>query len=220
MTQQITGLRIPADDDQPITVTALARSDFRAIQAVVGGLFDVIDLATSAATLWLNDEGKLIGLPVNRRATALLWALHSAWAGNDVLCGDVLVTGQPDSQGDTQSVPADLLALLARPASSASRGVLVEVQTDPNAGPDDWATTDLPVFTDWFTAAQVAVHHASTYPAITATRIISATQGLRACENCGHAAARDPDSGVPVHTDDEIACPSGESNARLDGREA
>ena len=56
--------------------------------AVVGGEID----------LWLNEEGKLIGLEPNPIATALFWDKYGF--GTDIIVGDVFLTAHND-EGET-----------------------------------------------------------------------------------------------------------------------
>jgi hypothetical protein len=48
--------------------------------------------------LWLNEEGKLIGLEPNRTATYLFWNKYGI--GSDIIVGDVFLTSN-DGQGET-----------------------------------------------------------------------------------------------------------------------
>src|SRR5262245_31664762 len=41
-------------------------------------------------------RGKLLRLPVNPRAMALVWVHNSAFRDHDVIVGDVLIVGPPD----------------------------------------------------------------------------------------------------------------------------
>lgn len=47
--------------------------------------------------MYLNEEGKLSGLPVNVTATALTRDLLPAY---DVIVGDVILLGPPDDEGN------------------------------------------------------------------------------------------------------------------------
>ncbi len=67
------------------------------LQAAVGGLIQAIDLAPEL-TMWCNDEGKLMGLPVNPVATAL-WTRY--FGETDVIVGNVVFTGGSDEEGET-----------------------------------------------------------------------------------------------------------------------
>ena len=68
-----------------------------------GGWLEVIGGDNWSA--YLDEEGKIKGLPVNGRATRL--ARHLGWRGmqGDVLCGPVIFLGPPDEEGEDTSVP-------------------------------------------------------------------------------------------------------------------
>jgi hypothetical protein len=85
---------------------------YEALQAAVGGNFDLVTSSTGETSFWLHDEGKLIGLPVNATATRLLWKLNPAFDGLDVLVGTVVVTGGADDEGETLGVGDEALAAL------------------------------------------------------------------------------------------------------------
>lgn len=57
-----------------------------------------------SALMWLNEEGKLEGLPLNRLATDLAHAFRSIFP-NDHIVGNVVFTGLPDNEGETTSLP-------------------------------------------------------------------------------------------------------------------
>lgn len=58
------------------------------LQAAVGGLVE-LSVLEDGMDFWVNEEGKLMGLDVNPKATAL-WQ-HS-FGPYDVIAGDVIVT--------------------------------------------------------------------------------------------------------------------------------
>lgn len=70
-----------------------------AMQKFVGGLIECITLSDtgSEVTLVCNDEGKLLGLPLNR----------PLWDGADVLAGPGFLAGC-DNEGNLTSLPAEL----------------------------------------------------------------------------------------------------------------
>ena len=76
------------------------------LQQRVGGWIEAVASQDGDVTLWVNEEGKLMGLPVNGLATELWYKLNPSVAGFDVLCGPVVVTGGCDASGDTLSIPA------------------------------------------------------------------------------------------------------------------
>jgi hypothetical protein len=121
---------IPADPDEPVTLRYLARdengSTLRAMQTTVGGYVDVVR-AAPGVDLWINDEGLLIGMPFNERATAFVhtvkWALATCgWPGKVTsslrdateeavlaerhvrLVGPAFIAGATE-EGETVSVP-------------------------------------------------------------------------------------------------------------------
>lgn len=60
----------------------------KTLQGAVGGLIDVITFPSLNLALVINDEGKLIGLPVNPTATAMYLLYRGVF---DVVAGDVVV---------------------------------------------------------------------------------------------------------------------------------
>lgn len=91
----------PAGDIYPITI-----NDWRDVQTAVGGTFDCI--GCDGADFWIHDEGKIIGLPMNRKATQWLWTLNPRFVGQDIICGPALVTGPPDEEGNSTSISDEL----------------------------------------------------------------------------------------------------------------
>lgn len=72
-------------------------SQLSVLQNAVGGLIEAVDLGDSL-TMWVNEEGKLNGLPINAIAT-LLWEKHFGFT--DVIVGDVIFTGGTGDEGET-----------------------------------------------------------------------------------------------------------------------
>lgn len=84
--------------------------DYRDIQRAVGGYFDVVNV-TRDTSFWVHDEGLLIRLPVNRRATFAMWKLDPELVGQLILVGPVLVSGGTDDDGNTLSIGSEALEL-------------------------------------------------------------------------------------------------------------
>lgn len=103
----VTGIVIPADEQQPIYKYEFS-GELHEYQQIVGGLIEPLDVPD--ATIWMNEEGHLEGLPMNLRATDLLYEAAPAWRGFAIIVGDAYVTGQADDEGDTMSVPDEYLA--------------------------------------------------------------------------------------------------------------
>lgn len=76
--------------------------DLAALQEAVGGMIEspsiLFDLFQHL-TMFLNEEGKIIGLDANPVATALL-----GYGGIDLLCGPVVVCGPVDEEGEWLSL--------------------------------------------------------------------------------------------------------------------
>lgn len=83
--------------------------DIRTLQEIVGGYVQAV--TTTHATLLMNEEGKIHGLPINQMATYLWWKLQPEMEAHDSLSGTVIVTGLADSDGDITEVPQAVLDL-------------------------------------------------------------------------------------------------------------
>ena len=79
-------------------IKTLDNTGLQALQSAVGGWVQAIDLANDL-TIWVNEEGKLIGLPHNQTAQKL-WD-KTFWVGSDFVVGDVVLTGGTGEEGET-----------------------------------------------------------------------------------------------------------------------
>ena len=104
------GIYLPADESAPLEVRDFA--DFTDYQTVVGGIFDSVDLPDLTATVYVNDEGLVIGLPMNPRATYLWWLCVPAARDREFLVGNAVIIGMPDEEGNDTNIPDDLLHAL------------------------------------------------------------------------------------------------------------
>ena len=159
----VTGVIIPADIDSAPYVQQF--QGLRDYQTAVDGLIEAIDLDHPPMSLFANEEAKLIGLPINKRATALWWLHVPIVYGLDIIAGDVVVVGRPDRHGDTQSAPDAFAQLLLQPGRFR-----VEVQTVGEA--DTWSTNELQ-FDDYFAAAIYAIDLRHRWSEVTAVRVAS-----------------------------------------------
>lgn len=95
-------VEVEQDTDEFVSYATLSRA--------VGGMIEAVTLP-SGLTLWVNEEGKLDGLPVNEYATRLF---VSAFGAVDVIVGNAIITGGADDDGETLGLTdeqvADLLA--------------------------------------------------------------------------------------------------------------
>ena len=65
---------------------------------------EVVTLTRLGADMYLNEEGKVMSLPVNERATWVARALGAHLIPGDGIAGDVLILGGPDEDGDNQGL--------------------------------------------------------------------------------------------------------------------
>lgn len=158
-----TGILIPVDEDQDIQIVEVAT--FNEYQALIGGFFQVIDLENPESSLYMDEEGKIKQLPVNRRATLLMWAHRSVFRERDVVCGPALLIGSPDGRGDTQDIPDRLMSLL----TGTSR-FKYQVKT---INDDEW-TGNAVTFTDWVEAYNAALSLASRWLLVTEVQVLPA----------------------------------------------
>ncbi|MBT0772962.1 DUF3846 domain-containing protein [Kineosporia sp. J2-2] len=113
----ITVLAVPAALDRPPAAIEIDRRNLAAFQGLVGGSVEVVTLQTPEMGLYLNEEGKNVGLPLNRRATALTWAHHPGLQRTrDHVVGDTVLVGPVGDTGYDTSVPAEIRELLTVPA--------------------------------------------------------------------------------------------------------
>lgn len=112
-----------------------ARSSLAQLQDLVGGMIEAVDVPDfigggSEATAYLNEEGKLLGLPPNMRATDFLVpgvGLH--W--NDYVAGPLVLCGFDLDTGKHRELPPGVVArarLIEQEAGSppAVRVVLID----------------------------------------------------------------------------------------------
>ncbi len=111
---------VPADPALPVRLVDHDETSLRAAQTLVGGSIEPIDLTRPAATLYVNENGKVDGLPRNGRATLLTWVHAPQLRGKDVIAGDAYLTGPVRRSLDTDA-SADLIAVLT--------GTATQVQT-------------------------------------------------------------------------------------------
>ncbi|MGW5074012.1 DUF3846 domain-containing protein [Rhodococcus sp. NPDC004095] len=125
-------------------------------------IVEFVDFGNGASMI-TDEEGKLNGSELNRRATLLLWLLESRWRNADVIMGDVLIIGAPDEEGNSTSIPEELRALIMDVDSYK-----VEVQT----GGDSWASNNLR-YDDLFKAANAGLGLMERWLLVTDLRVVA-----------------------------------------------
>lgn len=94
-------LRLPADPARPITLESVGGNLYSALVKAVGGWIEPVSFSEpmtgARCTMYVNEEGKLLGLPVNQVATILTRRLAGL---NDVIVGDAAVAGPLGDDGE------------------------------------------------------------------------------------------------------------------------
>lgn len=94
-----TALRV--NTDFTTEVLNLEENEYAQLRDAVGGLIQPVDLKPDL-TLWCNEEGKLVNLPLNIIGTHL-W--ERSFGQTDVIMGDCVFTGGTDEEGETLELP-------------------------------------------------------------------------------------------------------------------
>lgn len=122
----IKALIIPANPLEAVTATDID-AGLDSFQHQVGGYIESVpggDFNGAAEGTWcayINEEGKILNLPVNMRATAIMHAIEKihAW---DTINGTMIIVGFND-QGDSVDAPKELTAgRLLEILNKASKG--------------------------------------------------------------------------------------------------
>jgi hypothetical protein len=94
-------IEVEEDTNEFVSYATLSRA--------VGGMIEAVTLPNSL-TLWVNEEGKLDGLPVNEYATKLFASAFGS--GIDIIVGNAIVTGGADDEGETLGLTDEQVAEL------------------------------------------------------------------------------------------------------------
>ena len=89
--------------DGELKATSLPDDEFaqyNLMRATVGGLIEAVPLDDSTV-MWVNEEGKLHGLPANEKATSL--AAGRIFPG-DYIAGQAIITGHMNDTGETVGI--------------------------------------------------------------------------------------------------------------------
>ncbi|QEX10911.1 DUF3846 domain-containing protein [Rhodococcus erythropolis] len=157
---------IPVDLDAAVDTLEFFEGDLSAMQGLVEGLVQAVDLEQQKATLWFNESGKIEHLPKNQRATMELWSSDSRWRFQDFVAGNAFITGLSDEDGETTSVPQELVDLML---STAKYRAEVTTLNDE----DSWSSNNLE-FPDYWEAAHSVLELASRWRMVSNCRVIAA----------------------------------------------
>lgn len=113
MTADYTAIVIDVPDEEGIVTITRKRApagdgaSLKFLQDAVGGYIEhLVAPVRRDLDWWMNDEGKIFGLPLNGLATDLLTIMWPEWGRHDTLCGPIVLTGNKGA--DTISVPDDI----------------------------------------------------------------------------------------------------------------
>lgn len=101
--KDIRALIITVDGIEERTIS----QDLETLQKLVGGYVETIKL-TFDMTALVNEEGKMLKLPRNEKATTLCNLCEIGWHDDDFVCGTMVVVGGVDQEGYFKSLMKSL----------------------------------------------------------------------------------------------------------------
>ncbi|MDB5243831.1 MAG: hypothetical protein JWP57_4457 [Spirosoma sp.] len=135
------GIFIPQDTWLP--AVEVEYESFADYQEAVDGYVEGISIREPSFTLYVNEEGKVRGLPINARATVLWWKLEPEMRGVDIVVGHAVLV--------PSSAAARELATMID-SEGPFRVEEITVATTPA-----WRIVNDMRFTNWFQAARHAL---------------------------------------------------------------
>jgi hypothetical protein len=73
--------------------------DLEFLKAQVDGWIELVPVRGTTINMYLNEEGKLEGLPFNELASRIAWRTRSV-SQSDAIVGNVVLVGAIDDEGD------------------------------------------------------------------------------------------------------------------------
>ena len=92
-----TAVKVTAEGTASLIDLDADSNELLTLQTAVGGLIEVKTLQ-GGYTMFMNEEGKLLGLPINQRGTEI-WMAHFP-DFPDVIVGNIVIAGQTDEEGE------------------------------------------------------------------------------------------------------------------------
>lgn len=86
-----------------------SEKEYEFLSNSVGGWIEMVRLEREleGMIIWVNEEGKIDGLPYNDQAT-LVWEL--SYGQTDIIVGNAVITGDTDEEGETTSLTDEQVA--------------------------------------------------------------------------------------------------------------
>lgn len=108
MTEHLPLFALIIQPDGTLTVKrGVPEGTYEFIRSAVEGWIEAVDLNRGLATMWVNEEGKISGMPVNPTANLVAHRNARLLAG-DFIVGPVVITGGTDHEGETLPLPDHL----------------------------------------------------------------------------------------------------------------
>lgn len=108
----ITALHVPVDGaPRLVKIDEVAPGP---LSELVGGEFQCVPIA-AGISLWLNEDGKGLGMPWNQHAQ-ILWD-YTFGAGTDYIVGPAVLTAGADDDGDTLGITDEQIAFVEQTLS-------------------------------------------------------------------------------------------------------
>lgn len=124
----ITALVIPAGEGEPARLAPIT-ADLETMQGLVGGWLEALSLG-QGAVMYLNEEGKILGLPLNTAANRIVALANPGLAPGDFIVGQVIILGDTAPDGTEDGAEHDV------PASALEWCRLAGVKIDTTPNPD------------------------------------------------------------------------------------
>ena len=99
----------------PVELAEDSMTRLSQMQAAVGGWVEAVDM-TDTLTMWVDEEGKLAGKPINPVANQVVGSYRVGLMPGDFIVGDVLLTGFDQDSGEVTPLPVyavELITLIA-----------------------------------------------------------------------------------------------------------
>lgn len=125
---------VVAEPGKPAEVREIEGDIGEALRALVGGWLECVPLWDGVHDIWLNEEGKLLGLEPNRMVRA-----SSDGAAWDIV--GTLVVAAHNEQGDTTSLTLDAAGRIAAALTGTTpycRPLLASEVSEPEVIVADW----------------------------------------------------------------------------------
>lgn len=82
---------------------------YERINELVGGWIEAVNFGDNSFFAYINEEGKIIGLPENKLATEFWYNSGQRILLGDYLAGNALFFGEVDDEGNNTDVPQEVI---------------------------------------------------------------------------------------------------------------